>query len=245
MFSHTRGYEVAASIPLTIVRRAQVVLLIVGVFGCATGSRIDIDGLRSQATMGSAEAQFRLGGIYEYGHGVPKSFSEALKWYQASAAQGYGLAQSTLGYLYMYGEGVDQDLPAALIWNRKAAEQGDPFGQHNLAIMYDEGMGIPANDQEAVAWYRKAAMQAYIPAWVNLGLCYWRGEGVVQDKVEAFAWLELARYSTTTSSDMRVKWTTRGNLDDLTKQMTRAEIKRGKDRTKQLSDEIFSGRSKN
>lgn len=235
--------------------REQMFVLALGTLllsGCAgvTAQQELLPGLateeiRAMAEQGNAEAQFKLGGMYEHGRGVPQDFAEGLKWYRTSADQGFALAQSTLGYLYMYGEGVEEDLEAALMWNQKAAEQGDLYGQHNLAVMYDEGMGIPEDNEAAVKWYRRAAMQAYIPAWVNLGVSYWRGEGVPQDNIQAFAWLELARFSTTTSQDMRLKWTIRREQDELLKNMTKEDIRKGKALAKELSDEIFSQRNKN
>lgn len=41
------------------------------------------------ASHGNAEAQFKLGGMYEDGQGVPQNFDEARQWYEKAAAQGY------------------------------------------------------------------------------------------------------------------------------------------------------------
>ena len=178
--------------------------------------------IRVMAEQGDAKAQFTLGDMCEHGRGVPQSFTEALKWYEASARQGFAAAQSTLGYLYQYGEGVDKNPQAAFMWNLKAAEQGDAYAEHNLAVMYDEGVEIPENDVEAVKWYRKAADQGYDRAQLNLGVSYWRGEGVAQDYVEAYRLLNHVRVTT---KDRAVRWRARGALDELKKVMTREQIK--------------------
>ena len=178
--------------------------------------------IHALAEQGDAQAQFTLGDIYEHGRGVPRSFAEALKWYQASAEQGFAAAQSTLGYLYQYGEGVEKNPQAAFMWNLKAAEQGDAHAQHNLAVMYDEGTDIPENKVEAVKWYRKAADQGYDRAQLNLGVCYWKGEGVAQDYVEAYRLLNHVRVAT---KDQAVRWRARGVLDELKKVMTKEQIK--------------------
>lgn len=185
-------------------------------------SEVSAANIHALAEQGDAQAQFALGNMYEHGRGVPQSFAEALKWYQASADQGFATAQSTLGYLYQYGGIVKQDLQAAFMWNFKAAEQGDAYGQHNLGVMYDEGTGVPESDEEAVKWYKKAAAQGYDQAGFNLGICYWKGEGVVQDYVEAYRLLNHVRVAT---QDQTIRWQARGILDELKKVMREEEIK--------------------
>ena len=44
------------------------------------------------AEQGYAEAQFRLGLLYEFGKGVPENDAEAVKWYRKAAEQGHGNA---------------------------------------------------------------------------------------------------------------------------------------------------------
>ena len=41
------------------------------------------------AEQGSANAQFNLGGMYEYGEGVPQDYKTAAKWYRLAAEQGH------------------------------------------------------------------------------------------------------------------------------------------------------------
>jgi TPR repeat protein len=51
--------------------------------------------LRPLAGQGDARAQFKLGSMYEDGHGVAQSDAEALKWYRLAADQGYALARQS------------------------------------------------------------------------------------------------------------------------------------------------------
>ena len=44
--------------------------------------------LRPLADQGNAQAQFKLGSMYDDGHGVAQSDAEALKWYRMAADQG-------------------------------------------------------------------------------------------------------------------------------------------------------------
>ena len=43
---------------------------------------------RPLAALGNPAAQFNLGLMYDYGHGVPQDYAEALKWYAMAALQG-------------------------------------------------------------------------------------------------------------------------------------------------------------
>jgi hypothetical protein len=52
-----------------------------------------------RAEQGNADAQFRLGNMYMYGDGVPKSLEEAINWFRKSAEQGYVPAQKKICFL--------------------------------------------------------------------------------------------------------------------------------------------------
>lgn len=109
-----------------------------------------------KAESGIAEAQYRLGCMYEKGDGVSRDDTEAVKWLKLAAKQGHTKAQCKLGMKYFEGEGVSQDYSEAVTWLRKAAEQGIAKAQYNLGLMYENGQGVPKDDVEAVKWYLKA-----------------------------------------------------------------------------------------
>ena len=71
------------------------------------------------------EAQNNLGGMYEFGRGVPQDYGEAVRWYRLAADQGHASAQRNLGGMYAAGRGVPQDDVAAHMWANLAAAQGD------------------------------------------------------------------------------------------------------------------------
>ena len=71
------------------------------------------------------EAQNNLGGMYEFGRGVPQDYGEAVRWYRLAADQGHASAQRNLGGMYADGRGVPQDDVAAHMWANLAAAQGD------------------------------------------------------------------------------------------------------------------------
>jgi hypothetical protein len=104
--------------------------------------------LRPLALQGDADAQFKVGVMYDQGWGVPQNYTLALACFRESAQQGAA------------GRGVARDEAEAALWYHEAAEQGNVAAQNNLGAMYQTGQGVPQDDAQALAWYRKAADRA-------------------------------------------------------------------------------------
>ena len=113
---------------------------------------------QSLAEAGNAEAQNKIGMMYQRGIGIPQDPAEALKWYRRAADDGYTFAQYNLGAMYQKGICIQQDSPEALKWYRRAAEQGVTEAQYNLGIMYFSGDGIPKDIMQAYTWIDVAAL---------------------------------------------------------------------------------------
>jgi len=77
---------------------------------------------RKAADQGGADAQNRLGLMYEKGRGVP-DYAEAVRWYRKAADQGHAGAQAKLGFVYEEGRGVSQDYVLAHMWLNLAASK--------------------------------------------------------------------------------------------------------------------------
>lgn len=92
---------------------------------------------------GLAEAKNALGDAYRDGHGVEKSYKEAMKWYRAAAAQGDADAMNSMADMYAKGEGVGQDLGEAMKWCIKAAQKGNADAKAKLAKLMGN---IPTGD---------------------------------------------------------------------------------------------------
>ena len=82
---------------------------------------------RPLAENGNADAQYKLGFMYEEGRGVPLDGIESAKWYRKAARQGHAAAQRSLGLKYEYGQGVPQDKVLAHMWFSLSAANGDKF----------------------------------------------------------------------------------------------------------------------
>ena len=162
--------------------------------------------LAAAAEQGDAEAQFKLGEMFEYGRGVRQDDEEAVKWYRLAAEQGHASAQFNLGFMYKEGRGVRQDDEEAVKWYRLAAEQGHANGQNNLGWMYKEGRGVRQDDEEAVKWYRLAAEQGHATAQYNLGWMYEYGRGVRQDDEAAVKWYRLAAEQGRAAAQNNLGW---------------------------------------
>jgi TPR repeat protein len=140
------------------------------------------------AERGDAEAQFKLGLMYQEGQVVPKSDVEAMKWYMRAAEQGHVDAQYNLGVMYDKGEAIPQNYTEAVKLYKKAAEQGHVNAQFNLGLMYHRGQGVTQNYAEAMKWHSKAAKLGDADAQLSVGCMYNKGEGVEQNSVEAKKW---------------------------------------------------------
>ena len=110
--------------------------------------------LEPAARAGNAEAQARVGLIYETGGiGVTRAPDTALMWYERAAAQGNAAAQANLGYM-----SLDGDPGAAAAWFKRSAEQGDASAMMGLATLCEAGRGVPKDPVQAAKWYALASV---------------------------------------------------------------------------------------
>ncbi len=151
-----------------------------------------INDLTARSKQGDAEAQYRLGVMYDYGDGVPQDHKVAAEWYTLAAEQDHAQAQYNLGTLYYGGNGVLKDDVTAVKWFTLAAEQGLADAQYNLGTLYYGGNGVLRDDVTAVKWFTLAAEQGLADAQFNLGVMYYDGDGVLKDDVTAVKWFTLA-----------------------------------------------------
>jgi hypothetical protein len=151
--------------------------------------------LRPLAERGNAEAQYRIGLMYEFGKGFSVDKTRAISWIGKAAAQGHMLAEQELGVIYATGDGAPQDNAQAVTWFRKAAMQGDATAQYNLGLMYAKGTGVKVDNAQAIAWFRKAAAQGELNAQFKMGVAYENGQGVPQDDALAYANYAIAARS--------------------------------------------------
>ena len=112
---------------------------------------------RRLAEQGDADAQFRLGVMYESGQGMLRNDAEAISWYRKAAEQDDAVAQFNLGV--MYAKGVSPNHAEAALWYRRAADYGLAGAQFNLGMMYGGGEGVPQDYVQAHMWLNLSASQ--------------------------------------------------------------------------------------
>ena len=144
------------------------------------------------ASIGNAQAQFRLGLMHGYGRGTEANSAESVRWITLAAEQGLAPAQHRLGRIYHWGDGVDHDVAEAVKWYMLAAEQGYADAQYSLAGMYREGRGVEEDIVEAAGWYKLAAEQGLARAQYSLSKLYFDGRGVEQNFTLAYIWSGVA-----------------------------------------------------
>jgi uncharacterized protein len=59
---------------------------------------------RPLAERGDAEAQYRIGRMYEFGNGCPQDKAQGIAWIRKAAAQGHADAEQELGVIYATGD---------------------------------------------------------------------------------------------------------------------------------------------
>jgi TPR repeat protein len=143
--------------------------------------------LMQAAQAGDAEAQHRL--AQHCAQGQTASLVDALRWWEASAAQGYAPAQAALGLQWLSGRHLERSPAKAVEWLTLAAEQDDARAQWNLGSLYASGApGVAKDLVQAFAWCHRAAKLEFVPAQATLGLLYAR----MGEQAQALYWWGLA-----------------------------------------------------
>ncbi len=115
------------------------------------------DGDLAKAEGGDREAQYRLGNFYLYGKDAERAnYTEAMRWFQKSAAQNYAPAEYQVGRMHANGQSVAFDRAEATKWYIKSAEGGYKWAQIHLGEIYlhflSEEFGVKRNFYEAYFW---------------------------------------------------------------------------------------------
>lgn len=154
-----------------------------------------LDCFRRAAVEGNqfqAEAENKIGVMYQFGEGVEENFAKAAEWYQKAANNGNAAAMRALGAMYSRGEGVEQDAGQSAYWSLQAAKLGDVIAMHNIGYCYRHGEGVEQDYVAALAWYMRAADCGEEDSMEEIGDIYYFGNGVERDYSVAKEWYEKA-----------------------------------------------------
>ena len=120
------------------------------------------------AKQGKAEAQFKVGEMYETGLGVDQDKKEAKYWITRSANQNYEAARYKLLYWDMERKGLNSENKIKVEELNTKAKQGNAQAQYYLSKMYANGVGIKKNPDVAIDWLNKAALVGVLEAELEL-----------------------------------------------------------------------------
>lgn len=172
---------------------------------------------KNLASLGYADAQLKLGYLYDKGLGVGKDKQLARDWYIKSAKQDNKYAQFLLGNLYHTGGLGKVNIHNALKWYKASAKNGFmpanlalgfvhenylhdyPSAQfwYNKAAQANNPLGMYnlasvqqhlGNYHEAEKWYKKAIEHNVFDAKLSLANLYHDNANKISDYKKAFYW---------------------------------------------------------
>ena len=120
------------------------------------------------AKQGNAEAQFKVGEMYEAGFGVEQDTREAKYWITRAANQNHEIARFKLLYWDMEAKGLNAENKIKVNELNTKAKQGNAQAQYYLGKMYAYGVGIKKNPDVAIGWLNKAASKGVLEAELEL-----------------------------------------------------------------------------
>eukprot|EP01031_Cornospumella_fuschlensis_P002499 gene2499-3124_t len=91
-------------------------------------------GLEQAIALGHAGAMNSMGLLYQFGEGVPQSYTEAFNWFQKAATKQDVMAIYNLSLLYRRGLGVAADLSRSFELSLQAALKGLPEAMVNTGM---------------------------------------------------------------------------------------------------------------
>lgn len=116
------------------------------------------------AEKGNAEAQYKVGEMYETGFGVKKDMAKANDWINKAASQGHEAADFKLLYWDLKKNGVnDANKEKVDALNAKAKAE-NPHAQYYLGKMLAYGVGVTKDTDKAIDLLNKAALVGILEA---------------------------------------------------------------------------------
>jgi len=120
------------------------------------------------AEQGNAEAQYKVGEMYETGRGVDQDREKAREWYTKAAKQDHPKSKYRLLFLDIQKSGMNVERKQQLVQLQKDANSGVGDAQYFLGKMYAAGVGVPKNINNAQTWLSKATFNGITEAETDL-----------------------------------------------------------------------------
>jgi hypothetical protein len=116
------------------------------------------------AEKGNAEAQFKIGEMYETGFGVKRDMKLANEWISKAAGQGHEVAKFKLLFWDMKQNGLTKSNKADYDALVASAKNENGFAQFYLGKLYADGAGVVKDSDAALDWFNKATLQGIVEA---------------------------------------------------------------------------------
>lgn len=116
------------------------------------------------AKKGNAEAEYKIGEMYETGFGVKKNMKEARVWINKAAAQGHETAGFKLMYWEIEKKGLKGGNKKKFADLRTKAKNGNLQAMYYVGKMYAYGVGVKKNYDKSLDWLNKATFGGVLAA---------------------------------------------------------------------------------
>jgi len=122
------------------------------------------------ANKGNAEAEYKVGEMYETGFGVKKDMDEATSWITKAANQGHETAGFKLLYWDIEKNGATASNKENLEALKVKAKEGNPQAQFYVGKMLANGVGLKKDYDKSINWLNKAALVGVLAAERELAI---------------------------------------------------------------------------
>lgn len=155
------------------------------------------------ARLGYGPAQYRLGLLYFFGHGVKRDYSQAHHWFDLAAQQSIAGSHHHLATLYQHGHGVARNPHQAIFWYSRSIENGYRESLDPLAQIYLNNLQLNSDNTDLLTEHADAGD---VSAQYNLAYSYYIGSKGEQNFNKAAGWfLKAAALGDTDSQIMLTK----------------------------------------
>lgn len=149
--------------------------------------------LKKAADLGSGEAMYRIGNMYEEGLCYTESdLKEAAKWYTFAANQGNMDGQYSLAAFCCVQKSKYYDPKRAAELFRAAADQGHVEAAHQTGMIYAFGEGVKRDVDVAIRYLELACEKGNSQAMVEYANMRFEGQALPKDLDIAAKWFEAA-----------------------------------------------------
>ena len=158
-----------------------------------------IKSLEIKVAQGNDTAMVRLGNIYEWGKGIDKNPTMALKLYQIAAGKKNKDAACNCARIFIEGKAGKPNTKEGTEWLSKAITWGSGRAAYMYGYYHFKGKYLAEDDNKALGYFKQAAALKHPEGTAYLAHCYSNGYGTEEN-------LDLAVKYWITAADLGDTW---------------------------------------